>query len=322
MTVLVQGTNSYFLGTQATLIEDDRDIASAWASKHIIKNDHIKWVVGKYVEADNANYNGQLWTLKDLQMKRPTILHAPMNVNHAAHKIVGTFPAAEMMYPLDDEAQVQNPYIEVLGAFWKFYFPDELSKVNRAFQEGELFLSMECVSKTVTCAGDDSCGQTFAYMGPRSETYCADLQNGGVRQLDDPNFLAGALIIPPVKPGWGGASVNEISTLIEENLAQAERVYAELSEQMPHLDSSKWEHMMVQLLQRAAQSEAQEMPMDSPSDAPAKCESCGASVQPDAKYCDQCGESLMASLAEIDRTPPDAIGRKVAREALTRSLLT
>jgi hypothetical protein len=258
MTVLVEGDNSYFLGTQALLLDDSRDVASSWASEHIVSNQAIKWVLGKYVEADNANYNGQFWTLADLQMKKPTILHSPMNMNHQAKKIVGAFVAAEMMYPraLNEDAQSaevsQHPYIETLGAFWKYYFPNELDIVERAFAEGECFLSMECVSSTVTCAGADGCGMTFQYDGPRSASYCEHLLGpSAVKQLNDPHFLAGALIIPPAQPGWGGAEVKELSKLIQENAAAAEQVHDQLVEEMPHLSWKQVEQMMLALLMQA-----------------------------------------------------------------------
>jgi hypothetical protein len=262
MTVLVQGPKSYYFATQAVLLDDTRDVASSWASKHIVANEAIKWIVAKYVEADNANYNGQMWKLQDLQLKKPTIVHSPMNINHAAHHIVGTFPAAEMMYPtgVGDQAQQQlNPYVEVLGAIWQFYFPEEMAAVEAAFKEGSLYTSMECVSHSVTCAASDGCGKTFDYKGPISESYCEHLQKpGGVRQLNDPHFLAGALIIPPARPGWGGASVDEISALIEANLAQAERLYDEISRQSPHLDSKAWENLMIDLLHRASLEDDEE----------------------------------------------------------------
>lgn len=253
MTVVVEGKHSYFLGTQALLLDDNRDVASSWASQHIIANDAIKWVIGKYVEADNANYNGQLWSLADLQMSKPTIVHAPMNINHHPRKIVGTFVAAEMMYPKDEQAQEvkSHPFIETLGAFWRFYFPDEMEVVQAAFDSGECFLSMECVSATVSCVGEGGCGETFDYAGPNSETYCAHLQEGGIRQLNQPHFLAGALVVPPAQPGWGGAEVTELSRLVKEYATEAENLYNQISEEAPHLDPQKWEELMGELLLKA-----------------------------------------------------------------------
>lgn len=372
MTVLTEGNNSFFLSSQAILIENDRDVASDWASKHITNNKSIKWVLGKYVEANNANSNGQYWQLNDLRMSQPTIQHSPMNIGHRPHNIVGTFVASEMIYPtgaplaasfddsldfendgswLDAESSAEkysipdgvqkaaqrglelhkkfgrggtsvgmntarilsaggsigiekvkhisryfprhagdnlddkesngwiawllwggdagrtwstniverynkenaaysqvNPYIEALGAFWKYYFPGELSQVEAAYSSGNLFLSMECVSSSVTCAGPNGCGESFNYAGPMSDTYCEHIkERASYRQLDNPHFLAGALVLPPDRPGWKGAEVKEISKIMNDHAEEAERAYAALSADAPHLSAEQLE-LAVQVL--------------------------------------------------------------------------
>lgn len=245
MTVVVKGEKSIFLATQPLLLDDSRDVADSWASKFIIPNKAIKWVLGKYVEADKANKNGQYWSLDDLVMKSPTIHHAPMNINHIPKKIVGTYVAAELMHPVSESAGEQplNPYIETVAAFWKPYNPDLLDRVEAAFEEGSLFQSMECVSETVTCMA--GCGDTFAYAGPVSESYCTHLNSGGVRSLDNPHFLAGALIIPPISPGWDGAVIEQ---LIKANAETAEDIYNQVSTEAPHLEARQWEEAMAQIL--------------------------------------------------------------------------
>lgn len=254
MTVLVQGPRSVLLGAKAMLVEDDRDVASSWAHEHMTFNEAIKWVIAKYVEADRANYNNQYWRLEDLQMKKPTVVHSPMNMNHEAHHIVGTWTAAELIYPTrehSDHDQTTNPYIEVVGAFWRFYFPGELARIEDAFRSGSLHVSMECVSETVTCIGEGGCGRSFAYSGPRSASYCEHLLNGGVKQLDNPHFLGGALIVPPSKPGWGGAAVKELSRLMTVYAETAESIYDAVAEESPHLNANQWEWLMCELLLQA-----------------------------------------------------------------------
>jgi hypothetical protein len=244
MTVLTEKGNSFYLTSLASLVETDRDTATTWASKHIVSNEAIKWIVGKYVEADNANSNGQYWTLKDLQMKRPTLTHSPMNMGHKQTSIVGTFVASDLIYPTEDAAAVQeNPYIEALGAFWRYYFPNELKTVEAAFESGSLFLSMECVGDTVTCGGDQGCGDTFPYRGPMDDSYCSHIkEHASYRQLNDPHFLGGALVVPPFKPGWKNADVKDIS-----NLAQ-EKLYGELAVESPNADPKSLEYATLALL--------------------------------------------------------------------------
>lgn len=173
MTILTEGKRSFFINTPAILISDTKDVASNWASNYIYNNEAIKWVLAKYVEADKANSNGQMWALEDLRMKFPTVNNSPMNIDHHQREIVGTWVGSELLYPLDEQADVFNPYVEVLGAFWSAYFPEVLSKVEEAFDMGALHVSMECSGDSVTCAGTEvACGETFEYDGPFSDRYC------------------------------------------------------------------------------------------------------------------------------------------------------
>lgn len=245
MTILTEGKRSFFITTPAILIDDSKDIASEWASDHIIKNEAIKWIVGKYVEADNANSNGQLWQFNDLLMAQPTISHTPMNIDHHSNEIVGTFVASEMVYPTD--GPVLNPFIEVLGAYWRYYFPETLKKVQAAFESGMLSISMECVGESVTCVGTESaCGETFQYMGPDHDSYCAHMrEHSSSRQINNPHFLGGALILPPNRPGWKQARVNEISNLVNED--EAHEQIKSIAKAFPDGDHAQWEALMYEL---------------------------------------------------------------------------
>lgn len=246
MTILTEGTSSFFLTSTAVLLETDRDIASSWASEYIFTNPALKWVVGKYVEADNANSNGQYWTLEDLRMSQPTIKYSPMNISHRQNDIVGTFVASELMYPTTSDS---NPYIETLGAYWKYYFPEQLSEVEAAFRTGSLHLSMECVAESVTCGGEAGCGQTFDYAGPMSQNYCEHIQNrSAFRQLNNPHFLGGALILPPDRPGWKNADVKELAKGTSDELR--EKIYTSIAKETPHLSPSEWESLMFSIIEQ------------------------------------------------------------------------
>lgn len=244
MTIMTEGPRSFFLTAPAQIFDTDRDTA-AWASKHITNNPNYKWVIGNYVESDNANSNGQYWEYNDLRLSQPTIAHSPMNIDHHATEIVGTWVASEMMFPTDDKGNntIANPYIETLGALWKYYFPETLDAVDKAYRSGQLFISMECVSESVTCVGDHGCGQTFAYAGPVSDKYCPHiLDRSSARQLNKSSFLAGALIMPGNRPGWTSAEVKELSRLTTD--VEKDIILAEIAKTMPHLSSSDWEKAM------------------------------------------------------------------------------
>jgi hypothetical protein len=243
MTIVVENSSSFFFSCPVDLVNEDRDIASSWASSVINKNPAFKWIVGKYVEADNANSNGQYWSLEDLKMSRPTIQHAPMNMGHRQRYIVGTYAASELMYPTESE---MNAYIETASVFWKYYFSEEFDLVQKAYDSGSLHQSMECVADSVTCAGPMGCGETFKYGGPMSDQYCEHIKNReSYRQLNNPVFLAGGLILPPDRPGWKNASIDDVAS------EELENVYEQVAASSPHLTPSQWEALMLEIVEYA-----------------------------------------------------------------------
>lgn len=252
MSVLVEGTRSVYLGAQAWLLDDN--VETAWAERHVTKHPTVRYLLGRYVEADKANNNGQIFALKELQTARGHIGHTPLNMVHRPHYIVGHFVDAEIMYPTegakDGGEGVENPHVEALAAFYRFYFPEEFAEVERAHKEGQLFYSMECIPKTVTCAS--VCGQEFAYDGRQSPTYCAHLNSPRAqKRLNNPSFLGGALIIPPAKPGWSRADITQLSRLVSEHAAEADQIYQEVKTAMPGMDVAQWEGTVNELMMMA-----------------------------------------------------------------------
>ncbi|RTK94015.1 hypothetical protein EKI60_04645 [Candidatus Saccharibacteria bacterium] len=236
MTILTEGDNSLFLTAPAMIVDTDIDTAS-WAAAHILDNPNYKWILARYVEADNANDNGQYWTYEDLKLARPSIQYSPMNVDHHPTEIVGSWVNSEMMLPNDT---VLNPYIEVLGAFWERYFPETLERVQAAYESGTLAVSMECISESVTCG---HCEKEFSYAGPFSPTYCEHIQNRSAhRQLNKPNFLAGALIMPGNRPGWSKADVKDISKRSSDD--EKNRLIESIAAAHPSGSPKDWEDIM------------------------------------------------------------------------------
>lgn len=284
MTTWLEGNRSFFLGAQASLITEDREIASSWASKHVVHNPAHAWVLGRFVEADRANNNRQLFSLKGLQMARPSIQHAPMNMNHEYRHVVGAYVAAELIYPTTESAAVVggepcprcgeptdpgmgitvcascersleearvsdaylNPFIEALGVVWKHYFRKEHEAIEAAHAEGRLFYSMECIPREIQCTGVGGCGETFTYAGRQAASYCVHLnESASDKLLIQPHFTAGAILIPPVRPGWSNADVH---SLVAAHASFAEQVYEGVKEEMPHLSPADWEALMNELL--------------------------------------------------------------------------
>jgi hypothetical protein len=112
--------------------------------------------------------------------------------------------------------------------------------------------SMECRGTHLVCAGDSGCGEKFDYMA--AETHCEHLkERSSIRHIVTPTFRGGALIVPPVRPGWKNANATVVSDAVMMEAAafaeQNESQYAALTAGGADLTASGWEHLMGMVLQ-------------------------------------------------------------------------
>jgi hypothetical protein len=248
--IIVEGKNSFQVGGSAYIVEEGREMA--WAENHIKRAPDVRWILGNYVQAateDHPTYNsnGHSFPYEDLKDSVPELIHRPLNLNHAPNRRLGVFTAAEFVWPTIEGAAADVPLVEALAAYWHYYEPELFASVELAHKEGSLFFSMEAVPNSITCRGNgvfEGCGQTFEYAGRQSPSYCSHLNEKASRKvLHKPRFTAGALILPPVRPGWRNADITQISSLIESNLEEAEKAYEQVSKEAPHLDPVSWERI-------------------------------------------------------------------------------
>ncbi|QBQ74862.1 portal protein [Caudovirales GX15bay] len=105
--------------------------------------------------------------------------------------------------------------------------------------------SMETVPEEVSCP---TCQARAAFAGFESETYCEHMQGATApKVLHRPHFAGGAVIIPPVKPGWSRADVTAIARAVEEHYLSAD-LLAQVAAEAPHLSAERWREVMAQLL--------------------------------------------------------------------------
>lgn len=249
-TFVYEGDHSFYLGAQATLINTEREIASEWAAGHIQVNEANAWIVGKFVEANQANKNQQYFALGDLQLARPTITHAPMNINHHTSGVVGSFVASEMVYPAEAANDgATNPYIETLGVLWKYYFPEAYSMVAAAARQGELFFSMEAVPSALSTIGGTDDERIYPYEGRQSPNYSSEINERTFPiKLHGPHFVGGALVIPPEKPAWSDADAKQVANYMDKHFKQLEMAYDSIRDAAPHLEPAQWESLMASLI--------------------------------------------------------------------------
>jgi hypothetical protein len=245
--MIVAEGNQVVIGGQFYLLPDDRECA--WAERRVRVDPDIAWILGNFVEADNANDNGHIFPLEDLTAGFATVLNKPLNILHQGRYIVGAYVDAELVEPEDIQAAEGNRIVEALASFWRHQFPEEYELVKRAHSEGAAFYSMECIPEEIACA-TDGCGLVAKYVGRQSDTYCEHLAAGyGKKKLLKPHFSAGALILPPVKPGWRRADIRSLAKKTDPELLES--VYAQMEEEFPHLGKLEWEYLMKEVVEQA-----------------------------------------------------------------------
>lgn len=227
-----------------------------WALDSSSSNPYIKWISGRYVQSGEPNSNTQFWTAGDLSMAEYSIKFAPLNVNHKVRTPIGFFLETRKVFASDGEqaGTGKDFTIEALSGMWSHVFPFEAALVDKADEDQSLFYSMECIGTHLRCEGPNGCGEEFEYAA--YESHCVHLrERASVRHIVNPTFRGGALIIPPVKPGWKDANATVYESAL---LAEAAR-YAEESEQAfeqakqrgADLTASQWEAMMAAIISNA-----------------------------------------------------------------------
>lgn len=209
-------------------------------------NPYMLWMNGRFVGGEKANRNGAFWSTADLSMGQPTVQHGPLNWLHESRHVIGTIAKARLhTYDNMRDQALDEPYIEALSGIWRWIYSEEAAVVEMASEQQKLWYSMECVSRSVRCIGDNGCGAEAAYMDyihGRGDTCPHMRQHSAVRQLVDPTFLGGAVIVPPARPGWGGAD----ASVLAEATRLAEVAFDQAGQ--PDMTTTEWELLMAQVV--------------------------------------------------------------------------
>lgn len=268
--VFDKGHSTYLVNTAKVIRKQEDvslDLAANIADESWTVEDSspfLQWIAGDFVEADNANENGQFWTAGDLELAEYSIKYAPLNMVHKFRTPIGFFAATRSVKLDREEAKVlEKPVekagsmkIQVLSGLWTHIFPFEAAQAEAADEAGLLFYSMECRGTHLTCATDEArglvgCGKTFDYM--QIDTHCEHLlERSSVRHIVNPTFRGGALIVPPVRPGWKNASASVLTDAVMQEAAafaeQNEAQYKSLNAGGTELTTSAWEQIMTQVV--------------------------------------------------------------------------
>lgn len=223
------------------------------------------FMTGRFVQFDDGtntafNRNGNMFAPKDyIGDAAKLVRYTPLNMMHDKKHVFGTFVGTSVVDPhgaLKDAAdaaaaKLPFPWIDSLAAIWKYHYRDDWNALNKAFDQGAAFLSMEAVAQSMTCF-TDGCpceGTTYDYHGIRSDTYCDALNMPRSRKrLNYPHFVGGAAVVPPALPAWRTANVTHLAASFEKHPETAEFVYAQIAASASHLEPKQWEFIMAMVM--------------------------------------------------------------------------
>lgn len=209
------------------------------------------YLQGRFVGAERANRNGALWALEDLEFGEPSVKHGPVNWLHDERKVVGAITDSELVMPESEReaaaygAPYADPFISANSVLWRFLYPQEAAVVEMASERKSLWYSMECVSESVVCSGDNGCGAEMSYADALLKTAqaCEHVrERASERRFKNPIFLGGAIVVPPVRPGWADAN----ASLMRTSAALAEKAYEQAGR--PEMDDQDWHTLCAQVL--------------------------------------------------------------------------
>jgi hypothetical protein len=303
--MIVPTNRGYMLGAAATLLDESATM-NAWAERHVRQDPDIKWLLGNFVEADEPNSNGHIFPLNELIHAQGTLANKPLNMLHREHYIIGAFSGAQLVTAEGAEindaelslaaAETNPPHVEALAGLWHHRFPEEYFNIKKAHADGTLYFSMEAIPEAVSCP---DCSHEVPYAGLASDSYCEHM-NGATapKRLHNPVFAGGAIIIPPIKPGWRRADVTAISKLIADAADDAGEIYEQVKADTPHLGPTEWELVMGQII-----AIARDFPPDKRKEMGDK-----GTAMPDGSYPIANVSDLKNAIKAIGRTPASKRG--------------
>jgi 2'-5' RNA ligase len=226
-----------------TLLTGPAHVDNIW-EKALTPNQHMMWLQGRLVGADEANRNKAYWSSDDLEFGEPTVSHGPLNWLHESRHIIGAIADQQLIHAPERSSTTKSlpTHVAAVAGIWKWIYPDEAYVVEQASDQGRLYFSMECISENVECIGDNGCGEKASYSDYLKGRGCQHMrEKSAVRRFENPTFLGAAVIVPPVRPGWADADAR----IIREAASLAEVAFEKVN---PDMAATEWEALMRQVV--------------------------------------------------------------------------
>jgi 2'-5' RNA ligase len=238
-------------------VDDAAIDGSDWIAPYLddLKRWDWGWVRARYIRTGlPANRNGHIFDDEDIVDAHRLVRHTPFNMVHTQRHVIGTNIAVARLEPPPGAAMVagtpDTPWVETLSNVWRHVFGIEWRAIKDAADKGVASVSMECWPETVKCG---TCEASYPYDGITSETYtCGHLDDRRApKWLRRPHFVGNAAVVPPARPGWKDAAIQQVAALEYANPEEAEQIYRQVAASFARLAPADWEWAMGLVLQSA-----------------------------------------------------------------------
>ena len=262
--IVIPTRTGLLIAAPAQLVDNDR-LTDAWehAKDRVSARPDMGWIRSNYVDLSpdddlRPNENGHIFRLTDIEQRYEMVRDTPLNWLHHEQFIVGHQVDVELVYH-DARLTAADPdlppgaHLETIAAFYRGIYPHHWEKAKVAHDAGMLHASMEARPTTITCMNDGCCGKEFPFTTTYAPEYCAGLRQQKRKFIaHQPLFLGSAVVVPPYRPGWRGASSIEVATYIEQNLEQAEELFNQIAAvHLGELSDEQCEAILASLLETA-----------------------------------------------------------------------
>lgn len=217
----------------------------------------VGWISGRYVSSGKPpNRNGLAFRPHELPSAMRRILHKPLDMIHDPHRIVGTHAAYRMVYPNGAPAEARSghpgqmaytdtAYSQVIAAVWSYHYSSEAEIIAEAYNDGKAFLSMSCLPESVQC---ERCDHIAPWDGYTSDLYCEHMQGLNFKWVNNPLFLGGAVIVPPINPGWSRAAITRLRGFLDVDDDLSHHTYAGVAALAGHATTTELELLSAKLI--------------------------------------------------------------------------
>lgn len=193
------------------------------------------YVVANYIHGGPpSNRNGHIFRSEELPSIHRYIPGIALDMLHDADRVVGAHMAARVVQPAAQAAisrygqpdYSSNPVVQILGQVWTFRHPKDAKDIQEAFAENKAWVSHSSLPETVECP---VCGHKAPWDDYTSPLYCDHMQGVNDKIFNNPLFIGGAIIIPPIRPGWSDARISSVRAALHAHPDQAATVAADMA---------------------------------------------------------------------------------------------